>query len=96
METSKYLGGLKLINGFLLGFVVTISYLTFTSDSGYYSVLTLLKYSGIAGGVVGFINFVLYESSSSDMQKAGDVVEQLDSTSGYSDGGSSGCDSGGQ
>ncbi|RZQ51253.1 hypothetical protein C1E23_20505 [Pseudoalteromonas phenolica] len=58
---QAYKGKSRLVIGFGVGFMLTLLILTFSSESGFYSLTELLKYSSYGGLFVGFICFVYYE-----------------------------------
>ena len=63
MDVDSYKGKERMFIGFAIGMVVTLLFLTFTSDSGFYSFYYLLKYSLLGGLAAGFINFVYYDQT---------------------------------
>jgi len=58
---EKYQGGSRFFVGFSVGLIIILFCMTFTSDAGFYSVGTLIKYSCLGGLFTGLINFLVYD-----------------------------------
>ncbi|QGX60617.1 hypothetical protein [Alteromonas mediterranea] len=69
MSNEKYKGGQKLVFGCLVGAFAALLFLTVGFDSGYFTLLELVKYCAISGGIVGLLNFIIYELGLNDNQK---------------------------
>ena len=69
VNNDTYKGGQKLLYGFILGALLALLCLTIGFDSGYFSSFELFKYSSIAGGVLGLLNFIFYEMSLSSSKR---------------------------
>ena len=102
MSNKNYKGGQKLLYGCLVGAFAALLFLIVGFDSGYFTLLELVKYSAITGGIFALLNFVIYEiglndnktengTSSSNTQSPPSYDNYID-TSGGNDGGGSGSE----